>query len=128
MESKKDEMIAGHDFFKKLREASTKDLPLPPIPIETSDQLITRTKITQSIKSRSEVVTSDRKVDSGVSDEPPSDEAGDCEATLTGNHSDGEARVSSCYCLDDDSSNDEIDELELQQLKDYRKLSYPKRG
>ena len=36
-ESKKDQLIAGNDFFKKLREAITKDLPLPPIPIETSE-------------------------------------------------------------------------------------------
>ena len=37
MKSKKDQLIIGYDFFKKLCEANTKDLSLPSLSIATTD-------------------------------------------------------------------------------------------
>ena len=63
------------------------------------------------------MATNNSGVDIGFSDEPPNDEIDDSEETLTDNNSDSEANAYSCYSLDEDPSNDEIDELEIQQLK-----------
>ena len=130
MESKKDQLIIGYDFFKKLCEANTKDLSLPPLSIATTDQLITHTKIIQLCKPRSEMATKNSEGDSDIGDEPPNEEMDDSEGDkdIEDNPSDSEVDDSSYDSSDEDSSDDEIDELELQQLKDYQQLSCPKCG
>ena len=54
MESQVDQVIIGHDFFKRLCEANAKDLSLLPLPFPTMDKTMTHTKILQSTKLRSE--------------------------------------------------------------------------
>ena len=134
MECQKDQVIIGCDFFKKLCEENTKDLCLPPTLFDATDELLTHTKIAQSIKPSSgmetnnnEAITQLIKPSSGT--ETNNNDVGssnDSEATLTVYNSDSEEINSSDDSSNNYASDEEIDDLEMQKLKD--KISCPKRG